>query len=342
MSMPYLAIPFAAALLLPTRQMLAEFAAIFLPLLIWAGASSGYASPAPILLAFTCGLGMRKLVAALHARLLCKKRVVFFALAGTAAFAIFPGSVAAGLSVIGHSASAEYHNWETRAPAEECLARKYAVTVAGTAYYLPASPTLTIGAGKTTYHLQSGKSQRAICERNQGKKGPIHAKNILIDTSIPMRGPFCRVTRSDWNLDFCSDAKTARSTYPTLVNLYSPGEYDRQHLADGDTYADFVASRDKAIAAGHPFALEQSGIFDHYANGYWVAHNGAWKNDAGDPFSIKCQESGAGMLSCATSYRLKGGPQVKYYFNAHANKLETIAVDMDLNFHLMLAELATP
>jgi len=57
--MLYYLIPLSAAVVLPTRQMVAEFAALALPLLIFAGSSGEFAQPWPLLAAFTFGLALR-------------------------------------------------------------------------------------------------------------------------------------------------------------------------------------------------------------------------------------------------------------------------------------------
>jgi hypothetical protein len=254
---------------------------------------------------------------------------------------LLPGSTA---GEIGHSASVKLRNWEMRAPAETCLAKKYTVTVAGATYYLPAAPVIMIRAGKYSYHFQSNRALRDICEKTPNAHDPIHAEILNLDFSIPMRGRFCQETQSRWSRELCDqEPHAADGAYPAIANIYSPEKYDRKHLMSGHTYANFIESRDKALAAKHPLEPQQIDSFERHANGYWVSRPGTWTNDAGDPFTLKCQGSApAGALSCTTSYRLKSGPQVTYHFSARADKLEAAAREIDNNLHLMLEELSEP
>ena len=68
MTILYCLIPLVAAALLPTRQMLAEFAAVILPPMIWIGVSIDLAQPAPILAAFAAGMMLRKIAHVLRPR----------------------------------------------------------------------------------------------------------------------------------------------------------------------------------------------------------------------------------------------------------------------------------
>lgn len=259
-------------------------------------------------------------------------------------YILLPGSMAAEGADLARSATIKLRKWQMRPPSQSCLARKYPVSVAGATLYLPAAPVITIRSGKISHHFQFNDEARAICEQSRYARKPVHAENINFDFSIPMRSDFCEATTSRWGQHLCSpESRTADGQFPAIANLYSPAEFDRQHMLASYTYASFTEDRDKANAANHPFEPQQVGVFDRYANGYWVARNGAWKNDAGEPFTLKCQDSSAaGTLNCTTSYRLKSGPQVTYHFSAPANKLEAVARNIERNFHAMIVEIQAP
>jgi len=271
------------------------------------------------------------------------RRKASIAALSSAAFLILSGHMGANVTKLPHSASVALRKWETRPPSDACFASKYAVNIAGTAFYLPAAPVIAVRAERQSFHLQFNNGVRAICKRAQ-VDSPIHAQNFSLDFSIPMRGTFCATAKDGWSLQLCgNDRKDWQDVYPTVANLYSPAEYDRTHLITVDAYADFVASRDRAAAGGHPLESAPAGMFDRYANGYWVARNGVWKNDAGEPFTLKCGDATAsGMLTCTAGYRLQSGPAIAYHFDAPADRLAAAARTMDHTLHRMLTELSAP
>ena len=340
----YFALPFAIALIPSGRRLLAHIAVVLVPLTIWVNAGeSTHPSVVLMLMASIVGLLAGNRARAVITALPGKKRsAAMVAMGSIAALVLLPGSMAAEVEELAHSTREHLRQWETRPPSESCFAGKYSVSIAGATYYVPAAPVIAIRAGKDAYHFQFNSELRKICVRAKSSNEPIHAENLNLDFSIPMHGAFCRLTRSGWGQETCGQgAQAVLGAYPAMAILYSPAEYDRNHVLDSHSYADFVSSRDKAIAAQHPLASTLDGIFERYANGYWVARGGTWKNDDGEPFTLQCQESAtAGTLSCATSYRLKTGPQVYYRFNAPANKVEAYARRIDENFHSMITELS--
>lgn len=339
------AIPFAIALLLPGKRAVAA-AAVVLPLTLWASLT-GDSQPSIVGTLAGCsggllsGMRLRKLLPAMPR---WAKSAASVTLAGSATLLVLPGSMAAEVSQLAHSANVTLRGWETRPPSDACFARKYAVTVAGATYHLPAAPILTIRAGRDSYHFQFNKSARSICASTGESIDPIHAENLSLDFSIPMRGPFCAAAGSGWSHELCSHQATApHGAHPTLANIYSSEEYDRGHILSARSYADFMQSRDKARAAGHPFEPQKIGFFDRYANGYWVARSASWTNDDGEPFTLHCADAAQpGVLNCSTSYRLPAGPQLSYHFTAPANRLEPMAKEVDRNVHAMLAEFSAP
>lgn len=273
-----------------------------------------------------------------------KKMAIPLIAACAAGIILLHRSVAAEVADIAHTANLKLRRWEMRPPSAACLAKKYPVTVAGATLYLPAAPVITIRAGMNSHHFQFNDEVRAICKKSKTANGPIHAITINFDFGIPVRAPFCQATGSLWGQHLCAPGSgTADGASPAIANIYSPTEYEHVHLLDSLSYANFVEDRDKADAEKHPIESRQAGIFDRYANGYWVARNGSWKNDAGEPFTLKCHDvTPAVTVSCSTTYRLKSGPQVAYHFNAPADRVEAVAKKVDENIRSMVAEFLTP
>lgn len=347
----YYAIPFAFSFFMPPRRSLAGLAAILAALVLWmnlSGNNGPDATPVSVLLfilTFLGGLfsGMRARAILLRLPKKAKNAVALMGFLG-AGFVLLPGSRAADAGDTAHSATMKLRKWQMRAPSEVCLTKKYAVQVAGATYYLPPAPVISIRSGRTSHHFQYNNDIRAMCEKFKDAGEPLHVEDLSMDFSIPMKPPFCQATQSPWGRALCSrDPKAADGAYPAIANIYSPAEYDKKHLMASYSYANFVADRDRAMADKHPFESQPVGIFDRYANGYWVARSGTWTNDAGEPFTLRCQDaSPRGTVSCTTSYRLKTGPQVTYHFSAPAKKVEAVAKKVDGNFRSMITEFSAP
>jgi len=345
----YYLIPAGTALLIVSRKVMAGFAAAFGALALWTsfrenGSHAVHLAHA-LLVALTIigglfsGIRARAILLALPRR---KRNVLVTIAAVTAGFSMLPGLKAEEVVDAAQDATLKLRKWEMRAPSAACMARKYPVMVAGSTFYLPPAPVITIREKRRSYHFQFNNEVRALCARDA--REPVHAQNLNFDFTIPARTPFCQATRSRWGRSLCSQkTESASRELPDMANLYSPGEYDTQRILAGYSYADFVAEREKAKNESHPLESQQAGNLDRYANGYWVARPGTWKNDAGEPFTMKCEESAQpGALSCTTSYRLKTGPQLTYHFSAPANKLEAVSRKLDRNFHTIIAEVSAP
>ncbi len=305
----YRALPFALALLLPRRRTVAGAVAALAPVL---GGMSAKA----------------------------RSRAVI-AVAGLGCLLMLPGSMATGIATVAHEATVRIQNWEARMPSDACMAARYPVSVGGATYYVPAAPVITVRTAGPAYHFQYGRSLRTLCRARAGVKAPLHATGLNFDFSIPVQGAFCHAARGHWERGLCDEA--APDAWPAMVNIYAPEEYDRQHLMPAPTYASFVADRDKAAVAGHPFQPQSGGTMDRYGNGYWVARNGAWKDEAGEPYTLHCQDTDAPeVLSCETSYRLRSGPQLTYRFTAPARMLPQAAQSMERHVHAMLDAFSTP
>ncbi|GGY14499.1 hypothetical protein GCM10007386_50790 [Pseudoduganella dura] len=106
---------------------------------------------------------------------------------------------------------------------------------------------------------------------------------------------------------------------------------------DRGAYAAFVRERDAGIATGRPLQQSVTGDFSRFSNGYWIARDEAWRNDAGEPYTLYCHDTPpSGMLLCSTTYRLILGPQVTYGFRANQDELASVAKTVDLNLHVLL------
>lgn len=341
----YYAVPFAIALFVRGRPALAATASAAAALAVWASFADGSHRPLLVIVVTFAG----GLLSGARARAMFtsapqrRQTALAVALTSSLALLLLPGSLAAEFGQFAHSANVTLRQWETRAPSEDCFSRKYAVRIAGANFQLPAAPILTIRARQNSYHFQFNRDVRSLCEQAQEAGAPMQAENLNLDFGIPMRGPFCATARSGWRLELCShEPLSPPGAYPVIANIYAAAEYDRGHLMDAHSYADFVKLRNKASAAGHPFEVVQAGIFERYANGYWVARKGTWANDAGEPFTLHCGDGvQAGILNCGASYLLKSGPRLTYHFNAPGARLEAVAREVDRNLHSMITEFST-
>lgn len=344
----YYVIPFGAALLTASRRSLAVFAGAFVALALWLNLQAGSAAGAQLyhalLLVMTVTGGLlsgtraRAVLLALPRR---KRNAVIMIAAFTAGFSMLPGLHAAAVVDAAQTATIKLREWEMRPPSPACMASTFPAMISGATFHLPPAPVITIRAGKQSHHFQFNNAVRALCSQFRDAGAPIRAENLNFDFSIPVRATFCGAAKSRWGRSLC-DPRSA-DNFPDIANIYSPLEYDNQRILDSHTYADFVAEQKKAKSEGHPLEPQQVGSFNRYANGYWVGRTEAWKNDAGEPYTLKCEESAQpGALSCTASYRLKIGPQVTYHFSAPVKKLEAAARRIDQNFRMMIAEMTAP
>jgi hypothetical protein len=349
----YWGIPFALSLALP-RRALAAVSAPVVPALIVAniGNEARVATACVIALGMALAVALgRGLGGALRSTPgkgkdgmakngNARKRAII-GLVALGGLLMLPGSLATAFAALAHEATVRMQTWEARMPSAACLAERYPVSVGGATYYLPAAPVITVRTAGPAYHFQYGRSLRKLCARRAGTTAPLRATGLDFDFTIPSRGAFCRAATGRWGQGLC-DAAAGADSWPAMANVYLPEEYDRQHLMPAPTYASFAADQAKAAASGHPFQPQAAGAMDRYGNGYWVSRNGAWKNDAGEPYTLRCQDTDApGVLSCETSYRLKAGPQLTYRFTAPARLLPQTAQSMERHVHAMLDAFST-
>jgi len=246
-------------------------------------------------------------------------------------------------------ASYKWRQWQMRPVSENCLMTKHPVTIGGAVYYLPSAPYFTIWTGMGSISLfEVNQHIRTLCEQSSHSSEPIHVILFSIDMTAGKfkKHPYCKTPNpsNQWLKNLCdSDFNWIDENYPRKANISSPSEFDHRRMLASYSYANFVDEFEKAKISRHPLESRQMGIFERYANGYWVVRDGAWKNEAGEPFTLHCHDSGStGGLYCSTSYRLKSGPQVTYDFRASITDIENTAKKVDENVHRMAVDLATP
>jgi hypothetical protein len=336
----YWTLPFALALFARNRRTLAAVAAAAGPALVGFNLG-GYARLATacvialgIALSLALGRSMRAALAEMSPRARTRTVTALIAIGG---IAVLPGSTARAFAALAHVATVKMRHWDARMPSRACLARRYRVIIAGAVYELPAAPVITVRTAGDSYHFQYASSLGRACARAAAEKSPIPATDMNLDFTIPTKGAFCHAATGPWAGQLCKGS-SAQNAFPAMVNLYAPAEYDRERLMPPPTYGAFLDAQRKALASGHPFAPQPSGMFDRYANGYWVARAG-WKNDAGEPYTLHCQATDAAdRLSCETTYRLESGPEVTYRFTAPAHAPGTAAKSVEAGLHAMLEE----
>jgi len=186
---------------------------------------------------------------------------------------------------------------------------------------------------------------RALCNLGSDADKPIGIVKLSIDTDRllykgpPVRDKFCASSKEDWAQQLCQAGdRTAlsRQGVPDELVIYSPARNDLRRIGASDrgAYRAFVRENDAGMASGRPLQVTQTADFSHYANGYWIARDPAWKNDAGEPFSLYCYETKpSNMLLCSTTYRLALGPQASYSFRAHPDELASVARTVDAHVH---------
>lgn len=345
------AAPFGIALAMPGWRTLAGLGVTLGLMLIWlfisglTGGGNGFAVALGLSFVMFAGVGLVSGVVtrgALLALPLPRKTAVVTASIVVVGFIFLPSMFLA---------INQWQKWQRRPPSEVCLASKHPVSIAGAIYYLPSAPVFTVWERMgTLFTFQSNEGLRTVCEQFNDSGEPIHVINLNLDlgkirfAGFPMHGAYCQAPKSRWGQDLCnSNAKSADAAYPINANIYSPTEFDHRRMLASYPYAKFVEESEKAKAINHPFESEPIGIFDRYANRYWVARTGTWVNEAGEPFTLHCYDSTpAGTLGCSTTYRLKTGAQVTYQFHAPVASLEAAAKRVDENFRSMLAELSVP
>lgn len=341
----YWALPFALALLLRDRHQVAAVATAIAPALVGfnLGGDARLATACVIALGIALSLALGRVVRAALPSMSPRARTrAVTALAALCILALLPASMATAFAALAHVATVKMRHWDARMPARACLARRYPVTVAGAVYNLPAAPVITVRTAGRSYHFQYGSSLRQACEQAGERKKPIHATDVNLDFTIPMAPAFCHAADDPWVRQLC-DGPSVRDAFPAMVNIYARDEYDRQHLMPPPSYGRFLDAQKKAGAAGHALTPQPDGIFDRYAGGYWVARDGAWKNDAGEPYTLHCQSTDTpGRLSCETTYRLKSGPEITCRFSAPASALGQAAKSADAGLHAMLEDFAAP
>ncbi len=233
-----------------------------------------------------------------------------------------------------------------RVPDGACLAAHHQVELAGAAFRLPSAPIFTVWTkADKPYALSRHEDMRAFCSLSGDADKPIGIVKLSIDTDRllykgpPVRDKFCALSKEDWAQQLChAGERTAlsRQGVPDEISIYSPTRDDlrRMGVSDRGAYRAFVKENEAAIASGRPLQVTQTADFSHYANGYWIARDRNWKNDAGEPFSLYCYETKpSNMLLCSTTYRLSLGPHASYSFRAHPDELASVAKTVDANVH---------
>lgn len=262
-----------------------------------------------------------------------RTRSAFLVLAGFLALPAFVGG------------ASWWSEWKRRLPDEACLAAKHHVTIAGADLWLPSAPVFTPWTGKDQlYPFSVNRPMRDFCGLSLEAEQPVNVVHLSIAVGemayegSPLRKRFC--TAGDQKLAKLLCPAEARTDFPHTISVYSPTDYDyRRRLGSSGqgSHAAFVKEEDAAIQDGQPLEVAAAGDFNRYANGYWVARDKTWRNEAGEPYTLHCHEiTPAGMHHCSTTYRLKWGPQVSYSFRAHQNEVASAAKTVDANFQALM------
>ncbi len=182
---------------------------------------------------------------------------------------------------------------------------------------------------------------------------PIHAIHLDIDNrrikfaGYPVQERYCQTTTAQWGKNLCkSEYVVTDVSYPIIANVYSGSEFNSRRMLASYSYENFIEARARAKESNTPFTSKLVGGFERYGDddrGFWVARENAWKNEAGEPFTLYCYKTTpAGFLLCSTTYQLKAGPHLTYQFHAPENDLEIVARRVDKNMRAMLDELSQP
>ncbi|GGY49400.1 DUF1109 domain-containing protein [Pseudoduganella albidiflava] len=346
---PYIAL-FALALRMPGRRSLAAFAVVTgvaLGSLAWYGFRSADSAPGGAGLFLLMGtLFICSAIAGLLAGVATRAAMLWRPRTRQSrtrsAFLVLAGFLALPALVGGASWWSE---WQRRPPDETCLAAKHHVTIAGADFWLPSAPVFAPWTGKDQlYSFSVNRRMRDFCSLSLETEQPVTLVNLSIDVGKlgfegrPSRDRFCASGDRDLAKLLCP--AEVRADFPHTISVYSPTDYDYRRMLGSSgqgSHAAFVKEKDAAIQYGQPLEVAAAGDFNRYANGYWVARDGMWHNEASEPFTLHCHDiSPAGMLHCSTTYRLKWGPQVSYSFRAHQDDVASAAKTVDANFQALM------
>ncbi|WBS00625.1 hypothetical protein OU994_20170 [Pseudoduganella sp. SL102] len=261
-----------------------------------------------------------------------RTRSVFLVLAGFLALPAFLGG------------ASWWSEWQRRPPDGTCLAAKHHVTIAGADLWLPSAPVFAPWTGKDQlYPFSVNRRMRDFCSLSLEAEQPVTLVNLSIDVGKlgfegrPSRDRFCASGDRDLAKLLCP--AEVRAGFPHTISVYSPTGHDyRRMLASSrGSHAAFVKEETAAVRSGQVLEAAAAGDFNRYANGYWVARDKTWRNEAGEPYTLYCYDSPpAGMLHCSTTYRLKWGPEVCYSFRAHQDEVASAANTVDANFQALM------
>lgn len=238
-------------------------------------------------------------------------------------------------------------------PAAECTTQSYPFRIVGVKYQLPVSPAIFISVSNGShYSMASNRSLKELCQEknfNAGAATPAVAVSFnshrLRNINDPLRIQYCsrQVGILASNLCRQSSARPAQEGLLDL-HLYSLDEYDhkRMIISSQGAHSTFLGQQTKDLENRVDAPRARDGVLESHADGYWVAHDNKWLNEAGEPFTLRCQPSNIGLLTCRTTYRLATGPQVTYSFNARHGRIEEVARSVDQQVRQGLDELSPP
>jgi len=355
--LPYLAC-FVLALLMPGRRSLAVLAVLLgLPLgwLVLQGFQSMARAPGGAILgAVVATTLICSAAAGLLSGVATRAVLLWFPRLGRSRLRSAP-AVLLGLLALPSllAASMWWGQHARRVPDAACLAATHHVRLAGVVLQLPSAPLFRVQTGENQrYAFSSHESMRAFCATSADAEEPLDIVHLSVKADElsfkgrPQRDAFCASAKQDWAELLCHAGRsTALSShgFPEDLSVYSPTGYDHKRMlvSERGAYPTFARERDAALRSGHPLQAMQTGEFSAFSNGYWIARDGTWKNDAGEPYTLYCYETTpAGMLYCSTTYRLQAGPQASYRFRAHRDELAVVARTVDANFHRLMDSLA--
>lgn len=352
-ALPYIAL-FVLALRMPARGSLVILAALLGIPLAWliregfraandAPGGAGFMLLLVTLFLCTAGAGLLAGVATRaillwrpgirHSRLRCAIVVLSGALAIPAAFA-------------GRSWWSEH---ERRLPDAACLAAQHDVTLAGAQLRLPSARGITPWTGeKELYSFEVSQRLRRFCGISHDGHKPVRLVHLMIEpeklaaNGYPLRDRFCATGHPLGKL-LCTRPEGPGHDFPEDISLFVPGRLAPNGMPtiERGSHAAWVKEKDAADRSGRPLAAWEAGEFTRFSNGYWVARDASWKNDAGEPFTLYCYDTQPpGMLYCTASYRLALGPAVTYRLRARPEELASVAKTADRNFHALMRTLA--
>ena len=227
-----------------------------------------------------------------------------------------------------------WHSWEFREPSDACKEASFLIDIAGGHFAIPNVPVFNIYldpvSGARDFYLFSNKHIRSLCDMTGDGRWPVQTQTLWVKLEasdfIQYDGKLRRVCEppvAGWAAGVCSAyAAAARMPgHPPLKDW--PANLHIFALKNGQAPRGFGALASAYQESLAVSAKQTPGLTQYYFK------SANWTSPDGTPFTARCHLSRDDQDDCETSYPWRDGVHLHFGFSGPRGHLDEVAPLLD-------------